>query len=96
MKAISTRFLPATNFRESRIKATAEGGNSITIGYPHEEDSGEPAHRVAALALQRKMGWPGTLIGGGTETGWCFVFLPREMEAALKAATSHGEAANPA
>ena len=36
MKAIETKYLPATNFKGTRIKAYAEGGNSITVGRYHE------------------------------------------------------------
>lgn len=33
MKAIQTRYLGCTNTKGSRIKAWAEGGHSVTIGY---------------------------------------------------------------
>lgn len=72
MQAITTKYLGATNFRGSRIKATAESG-SITVDYPHEF-SGVNAHAVAALALMVKLGWTGDLIGGGTKDGYVFVF----------------------
>jgi len=74
MKAIETKYLPCTNTKGSRIKAYAEGGNSITIGYPHESSH---AHADAALALARKMGWKGTLVSGGKADGrgevFCFL-----------------------
>ena len=73
MQAISTKFLGATDSRGSRIKATCEGG-SVTVSYPYEKRSGAEAHSVAALALCAKMGWAGTLIAGGTQTGYVFVF----------------------
>lgn len=73
MKAITTRYLGPTNFRGSRIKATAEGGNSITIPYPYEL-SGQDVHQKAAIALCKKLGWGTELLGGGTETGYAFVF----------------------
>ena len=66
MKAIVTHYLPATDTRGSRIKATAEGGNSVTIGYDHASDN---THRKAAEALCAKMGWPGKLIEGGLPNG---------------------------
>lgn len=72
MQAIQTKYLPATNTKGSRIKATAEGA-TITIGYPHEFNEME-AHAVAALALCKKMGWAGDLIGGGLENTYVFVF----------------------
>lgn len=49
MQAIQTKYLPPTNHRGSRIKATCERG-SITIPYPHEL-SGDEVHREAARAL---------------------------------------------
>ena len=49
MQAIQTKYLPATNYRGSRVKATCERG-SITIDYPHEL-SGDAVHVAAADAL---------------------------------------------
>jgi hypothetical protein len=49
MQAIQTRFMPCTNTRGSRIKASCERG-SITIPYPHEL-SGNDIHRAAVDAL---------------------------------------------
>ncbi len=73
MKAISTKYLGATDFHGSRIKATCEGG-SVVVPYPYEKREGVEAHSVAALALCVKMEWAGTLIAGGTQTGYVFVF----------------------
>ena len=75
MKAITTKYHGPTNTRGSRISAKAEGGNRISISYPHEL-SGEDVYRAAAEALCKKMNWPGSLIGGGTEDGYVFVFGP--------------------
>lgn len=72
MKAIVTKYLGPTDRRGSRIKAEAEGGNTITIGYPHGSDN---PHLDAALALCHKMNWSGTLAKGGLPDGRCvFVF----------------------
>lgn len=49
MQAIHTKYLPATDTRESRIKATCERG-SITIPYPHEL-SGDEVQREAVRQL---------------------------------------------
>jgi hypothetical protein len=49
MQAFHTKFLPATNYRGSRIKATCDRG-SITISYP-DELSGDDCHRAAVNAL---------------------------------------------
>lgn len=50
MQAIQTKYLPATNFKGSRIKAWCERG-SITIDYPHDSNL---EHRTAADALVAK------------------------------------------
>jgi len=49
MQAIHTKYLPCTNVRGSRIKATCERG-SLTIPYPHEL-SGDEVHREAVRQL---------------------------------------------
>lgn len=49
MQAIHSKYLPATNSRGSRIKATCERG-SITIPYPHDL-SGDEVHREAVRQL---------------------------------------------
>jgi hypothetical protein len=65
MQAIQTKYLPATDRKSSRIKATCAAG-SITIPYPHEL-SGQAVHRAAAEALVDKV-WKGKikdkLLGG--------------------------------
>ncbi len=87
MKAIITKYLPATNSRGSRIKASAEGVPSLTIPYPHEL-SGAAVHAAAAVALCRRMGWGGTLASGGLpdESGYCFTFNDSERFAIASAA----------
>ena len=72
MKAIVTKYIPATNTLPSRVKAKAEGVPAIVISYgkhlyPHKE---------AALTLCRKYGWGEDIIGGGMpdQTGEGFVF----------------------
>jgi hypothetical protein len=75
MQAIITKYLPATNSRGSRIKATCAAG-SITISYPYEL-SGQAVHRKAAEALVAKLGWDeiGGLLGGCLPNNdYCFVF----------------------
>jgi len=81
MKAITTRYLPPTNYRGARIAATAEGGRNhplrIVISDP-DLDRPEDSHAEAALALCAKMNWSGRLIGGGLPDGrgFAFVFEP--------------------
>lgn len=72
MKAIVTKYIPATDTRPSRVKAKAEGVPPITISY----NSYDNPHREAALALCRKYGWGEDLLSGGMpdQTGEVFVF----------------------
>lgn len=77
MKAIVCKYIGPSNFKGSRIKAYAEGGNSITISYPHEL-SGSDVYKLAAVALCKKMKWEGPLIEGGLPNGdYVFVFAPK-------------------
>ena len=75
MQAIITKYLPATNSRGSRIKATCSSG-SVTIPYPHDL-RGQAVNRAAADALVAKL-FPGAtapLLGGGLPDGrTVFVF----------------------
>jgi hypothetical protein len=73
MKAIVTTYRPATNTRGSRIAASDEDGNKVTVPYPHEL-SGEAVHRRAAEALCAKMRWHGRLTSGSLKHGYAFVF----------------------
>lgn len=58
MKAIVTKYHGPTNTRGSRITASDEDGNRVSIPYPYEL-SGEDVHRKAAEALCEKMNWGG-------------------------------------
>ena len=62
-QAIITKYLGATNYRGSRVKATAYAG-SVTISWDDALDS-EANHANAAAALCKKYGWGGTWVGGG-------------------------------
>lgn len=74
MKAILTKYIPATATKGSRIKAIAEGVKPLTIDYPHEL-SGDAVYRKAAEALRDRQGWKGELICGGLPNGQVvFVF----------------------
>ncbi len=55
MQAITIKYLPATNSKGSRFKATAAAG-SITLGYDHGLDT-EGNVKAAATALLAKLGW---------------------------------------
>ncbi len=76
MQAIVTKYIPATNYRGSRIKASCAFG-SVTIPYPHEL-TGMAVHRAAADALVAKL-FPNLkalpLLGGELPDGRT-VFVP--------------------
>ena len=82
-QAIITKYLGPTNFRGSRVKATAQAG-SITLSWDDALGVDEN-HLRAALALCKKFGWDNRskkmmalplLIGGGlpNNTGNVYVF----------------------
>jgi hypothetical protein len=82
MQTISTKFIPASNCKGSRIKATQSGwsnraGGSVTISYPHEYSNAE-AHWQAAKALAIKLGWLDEFVCGSTPDGYVFVFASDE------------------
>jgi hypothetical protein len=67
IQAIVTKFLGPTNFRGSRVKATASAG-SVTIEWDHALNP-DGNHRAAAEALCRKLGWSGRYVEGGQPEG---------------------------
>jgi len=62
-QAIETKYLGPTDFRGTRIKATAQAG-SVTVSWDHALDVNDN-HAKAAEALARKYGWTGTWVAGG-------------------------------
>ena len=64
MKAIYIKWFGPTNTKGTRIKASDNDGNSITISRNYEIDSAEQGAR-AAHALCKKMDWETNLIGNG-------------------------------
>jgi hypothetical protein len=78
MKAIVTKYLPASNSKGARIKASDSDGNSITVSYPQECHTELEASRTAANALCEKMNWKGNMVSGqiriGLTTYEIFVF----------------------
>lgn len=72
-QAIETKYLKATNKKNSRIKATAWGG-SVIVNYDCELNTDEN-HAVAALTLKRKMGWQGKFAQGGNVKGDGYYFV---------------------
>lgn len=79
-QAIVTKYIGPTNFRGSRVKASAYAG-SITIDYDNGKNS-EANHLEAARRLALKFGWIGKWVAGGmpTETGNCYVNLDAVFE----------------
>lgn len=97
MKAIFTKYHGPTNYKGSRISASDDDGNRVTISYPYEL-SGEAVHRAAADALLKKMSWDGEIVGGWHKHGMVFCFVEnREKELAeavikwAKEPRSHGQ-----
>jgi hypothetical protein len=71
-QAITTKYLGPTNFRGSRIKATAQAG-SVTVSWDDALDV-VANHTKAAEALADKYGWTGRFHGGANDTdGYVFV-----------------------
>lgn len=54
-QAIVTKYLGPTNFRGSRVRATASAG-SVTVPWDSSKDA-EDNHYAAALALALKFEW---------------------------------------
>ena len=73
MISITTKYLPATNHRGSRIKAYRAdhdaGDTTITVPYDHELDLGKN-HRIAAQTLASKLDWRGTWFTGFGAAGF--------------------------
>lgn len=93
MKAIVTKYHGATNTRGSRVSATAEGGNRISLPWDDALNS-EENHRKAALALVVKMKWTFCpLISGGglPNLDTVHMFSP-ELKEAVRTLTILGEA----
>lgn len=74
MQSIVTKYLSATNFKPSRIKATASNGDSVTVSLGYNF-SDEREHWPAAQRLASKLGWTGQMVAGSIDGGYCFVFV---------------------
>ena len=81
--AIETKFLGATNFRGSRIKAQAMDSwsdgkrESVTAGYDHALNSEDNHTAVAMRLLPKICSTPSDhqLVMGATERGYVFVIV---------------------
>ena len=76
MIAIQTKYLGATNYRPSRIKAFTSNGHSCTISFDYAL-SNEKLHfeAVKALVAKCKLDWDITSMNyGGVKNGYVFTF----------------------
>jgi|TARA_R100000482_G_C5128275_1_gene150127 hypothetical protein len=76
MIAIQTKYLGATNYKPSRIKAFTSNGHSCTIPYDYGL-SNEKLHfeAVKALVAKCKLDWNiSTMNYGGVKGGYVFTF----------------------
>lgn len=67
-QSISTKYLGATNYRGSRVKARSSSGLSLTVSWDDALGSDEN-HTAAARALAAKLGWSGRWVAGGASDG---------------------------
>ena len=74
MQTIKTKYLGPTYRKGSRIKASIEGGISITIGYPYEL-SGFECHAKAVHELNKKLKWHGDVVAGSINKGDGYIFV---------------------
>lgn len=79
MKAITTKYIPATNTRGARISASDCDGNRVIVPYITKGPEYE-SYLYAAHWLCAKMSWDGELIGGAIKGGYVFVFMPTLTE----------------
>lgn len=66
-QAIVTKYLPPSNYRGARVKATAAAG-SVTVHWDYGLSDNQN-HAKAAEELARKFGWTGRYVGGGMPKG---------------------------
>lgn len=74
MKAIQVRYLPATNFKGTRMKAFVEGGHSVTVPYQYEISSDEARAHDVAIELINRLGWNVEITGAGMIANGDYVF----------------------
>ena len=73
-KAILTKFLGPTTYRDSRVKAWTEGGHSVTLSWDHGLDT-TGNHAKAALKLAGRLMWKGSWHMGGTRDYYVFTLV---------------------
>jgi hypothetical protein len=77
MQAIVVKYLPATNTKGTRLKATCKSG-SVTVGYPYGL-GGSEGLRFAADALCAKLHWNRQYLVQGTLPNGDEVFVFRGL-----------------
>ena len=73
-RAISVKYIPASQTKSSRLKAFDKCGNQFTVGFNSTDLSGENLYQFVAEQLAKKMNWKGKLIGGWLGNEAVFVF----------------------
>ena len=75
MQTITTKYLGATNYRGSRIKATTSSGISKTISWSYAESTLQN-HKNAVHELNKQLGWTGTMLEGSpTDSGYKSIWI---------------------
>ena len=67
-QSISTKYLGATNYRGSRVKATSSAGMSLTLSWDDALDV-DGNHQAAARALATRLNWYGRWYAGAALDG---------------------------
>ena len=78
-QSISTKYLGATNYRGSRVKASSSSGLSITLSWDDALDT-DANHATAAQALAGKLGWSGRWIAGAAQDGKGNVYVQDDAD----------------
>ena len=82
-QSIETKYLPATNTKPSRVKATSSWGKkSVTLSWDHSLDS-EDNHRRVAAQLADCCNWNDCewFMGGNHDGRYVFVAVNRRIDA---------------
>lgn len=72
---ITTKYMPATNTKGSRIRATMTYGKSVEIPYPHELSGRECHNKAVHACLKRNMldHRPNRFIIGDSPQGYVYL-----------------------
>jgi hypothetical protein len=80
MKAIRTKYLPATDKLPARIVATADGMEKMAQNWNHDLDT-DANHAALAHTFASKYGWLDRFVlrGGGLGDSFYWVLIPIEQ-----------------